>query len=218
MVISAMRRDFSAVRITLLLKVSPRNLEILLRPASTSLRMAGVISNCLPVYSTFIDSLLVLGGTYVGQTPANEIITTEDHNWNSGNSKLQVMSVTGKAAQRFPIPTRLDARVGRPLYQLNGKTAKGKRRGWSLVTGNAWIVGYMLSPATNNQSRATETLALDSSLLCGRDLHVFAVLGHGTPRDLDPLRLQDARDLFIGKRMFRVFVFDQLFHTPLEDE
>src|SRR5512135_567926 len=56
MVISAMRRDFSAVRITLLLKVSPRNLDILLRPASTSLRMAGVISNCLPVYSTFIVS------------------------------------------------------------------------------------------------------------------------------------------------------------------
>src|SRR5579883_1611884 len=40
---------------TLVSNLSPRILRILARPDSTSLRMAGVISYCLPVYSTFIE-------------------------------------------------------------------------------------------------------------------------------------------------------------------
>ncbi len=46
-VISAMLRCFSTVRMTLLLKFSPRILVSLPRPDSTSSRMAGVISYCL---------------------------------------------------------------------------------------------------------------------------------------------------------------------------
>src|SRR4051812_5134780 len=55
-VISAIRRCFSAVKMTLLLKLSPRILPSLVSPVSTVLRMAGETSNCLPVISTFISS------------------------------------------------------------------------------------------------------------------------------------------------------------------
>ncbi len=54
-VISAMLRCFSTVRMTLLLKFSPRILVSLPRPDSTSSRTAGVISYCLPKYSTVIE-------------------------------------------------------------------------------------------------------------------------------------------------------------------
>src|SRR5215468_5911010 len=40
---------------TLVSNLSPKILRILARPDSTVLRMAGVISYCLPVYSTFIE-------------------------------------------------------------------------------------------------------------------------------------------------------------------
>src|SRR5215472_2748426 len=40
---------------TLVSNRSPRILRIFARPDSTSLRMAGVMSYCLPVYSTFIE-------------------------------------------------------------------------------------------------------------------------------------------------------------------
>src|ERR1700758_692322 len=40
---------------TLVSNLSPRILRIFASPVSTSLRMAGVISYCLPVYSTFIE-------------------------------------------------------------------------------------------------------------------------------------------------------------------
>src|SRR5271169_1131118 len=53
-VISALWRRFSTARITLVSNRSPRILRILLRPVSTSLRMVGVISYFLAVYSTFI--------------------------------------------------------------------------------------------------------------------------------------------------------------------
>src|SRR5271166_2070753 len=53
-VISALCRRFSTARITLVSNRSPRILRILLRPVSTSLRMLGVSSYFLAVYSTFI--------------------------------------------------------------------------------------------------------------------------------------------------------------------
>src|ERR1700751_4462363 len=40
---------------TLVSNLSPKIFRIFARPDSTSLRMAGVISYCLPVYSTFIE-------------------------------------------------------------------------------------------------------------------------------------------------------------------
>src|SRR5579864_8626763 len=55
MVISALWRCFSTARMTLVSNLSPKILRIFARPVSTSLRMAGVISYCLPVYSTFIE-------------------------------------------------------------------------------------------------------------------------------------------------------------------
>src|SRR6266446_8603641 len=53
-VISALCWRFSTARITLVSNRSPRILRILLRPVSTSLRMVGVITYFLAVYSTFI--------------------------------------------------------------------------------------------------------------------------------------------------------------------
>src|SRR5271157_3935780 len=53
-VISALCWRFSTARITLVSNRSPRILRILLRPVSTSLRMVGVVSYFLAVYSTFI--------------------------------------------------------------------------------------------------------------------------------------------------------------------
>src|ERR1700756_4738703 len=53
-VISALCRRFSTARITFVSKRSPRSLRILLIPVSTSLRMVGVITYFLAVYSTFI--------------------------------------------------------------------------------------------------------------------------------------------------------------------
>src|SRR5581483_8143631 len=64
-VISALWRFFSTVRITFVSNLSCRILRILVRPVSTSLRMAVVISHCLPVYSTFISALRDLG-QYMG--------------------------------------------------------------------------------------------------------------------------------------------------------
>src|SRR5579871_864003 len=55
MVISALCRCFSTARMTLTSKLSPRIFPIFVRPVSISLRIAGVISYCLPVYSTFIE-------------------------------------------------------------------------------------------------------------------------------------------------------------------
>src|SRR5690349_21345575 len=54
MVISALWRCFSTARITLVSNRSRRIFLIFARPVSTSLRILGVISYCLPVYSTFI--------------------------------------------------------------------------------------------------------------------------------------------------------------------
>src|SRR5580704_9604867 len=54
MVISALWRCFSTASTTLVSNLLPRILRILVRPDSTSLRMAGVTSKCLPVYSTFM--------------------------------------------------------------------------------------------------------------------------------------------------------------------
>src|SRR5712672_1733019 len=53
MVISALWRCFSTVRMTFVSNLSPSILRIFVRPSSTSLRMVGVTSQCLPVYSTF---------------------------------------------------------------------------------------------------------------------------------------------------------------------
>src|SRR3989454_33415 len=58
MVISALWRCFSTARITLVSNLSPRILRIFARPVSTDLRMAGLTSYCLPVYSTFMSALL----------------------------------------------------------------------------------------------------------------------------------------------------------------
>src|SRR5215471_11089355 len=55
-VISALWRCFSTARMTLVSNLSPRILRILVRPVSTSLRMALVTSYCLPVYSTFMSA------------------------------------------------------------------------------------------------------------------------------------------------------------------
>src|ERR1700674_3476836 len=55
-VISALWRCFSTARTTLVSNLLPRILRILTRPDSTSLRMAGVTSKCLPVYSTFMSA------------------------------------------------------------------------------------------------------------------------------------------------------------------
>src|SRR5580704_7867420 len=56
MVISALWRCFSTASTTLVSNLLPRILRILVRPDSTSLRMAGVTSKCLPVYSTFMSA------------------------------------------------------------------------------------------------------------------------------------------------------------------
>src|ERR1700729_309385 len=56
MVISALWRCFSTARTTLVSNLLPTILRILVRPDSTSLRMAGVTSQCLPVYSTFMSA------------------------------------------------------------------------------------------------------------------------------------------------------------------
>src|ERR1700730_5891337 len=53
-VISALCRRFSTSRSTVVSNRSPRIFRILLMPVSTSLRMAGVITYFLAVYSTFI--------------------------------------------------------------------------------------------------------------------------------------------------------------------
>src|ERR1700693_960680 len=55
MVISALWRCFSTARTTLVSNLSPKILRIFAKPVSTSLRIEGVISHCLPVYSTFIQ-------------------------------------------------------------------------------------------------------------------------------------------------------------------
>src|SRR5580692_7705942 len=55
--ISALCRRFSTASVTLVSNPSPRILRILLRPVSTSLRMLGVITYFLAVYSTFIKHL-----------------------------------------------------------------------------------------------------------------------------------------------------------------
>src|SRR5215470_1392163 len=51
-----------------------------------------------------------------------------------------------------------------------------------------------------------------------RDFHVFTVLGYGTAGYLNALRLQNARDLFIGQRLGWIFVFDQLFYATFENQ
>src|SRR3954447_10721885 len=53
-VISALCRRFSAMSTTCVSKLSPRTLVSLVRPDSTCLRTAEVMTNCRPVYSTFI--------------------------------------------------------------------------------------------------------------------------------------------------------------------
>jgi hypothetical protein len=79
------------------------------------------------VYSTFIDSLLESGVPRWPKTPANE----NDNDWRAQLKLVERNAATAvrnreKTIQLFPIPNPLDAKVGRLLYQLNGKTAKGK--------------------------------------------------------------------------------------------
>src|SRR5437667_7078834 len=63
-----------------------------------------------------------------------------------------------------------------------------------------------------------KSLFLYSSLMRTGNFHVFTVLGDCTASDLNSLRLQNARDLFVGQRFCRIFIFNQLLHTAFKDQ
>src|SRR6266567_6333810 len=64
----------------------------------------------------------------------------------------------------------------------------------------------------------TARLFLHPSLMRTGNFHVFAVLGDCATCYLNSLRLQNARDLFVGQRFCRIFIFNQLLHPALKDQ
>jgi len=50
------------------------------------------------------------------------------------------------------------------------------------------------------------------------NFHVFPVFRNGAARYLNALRLQNASDLFVGQRPAWIFIFNELFDAPLQDE
>jgi hypothetical protein len=58
-------------------------------------------------------------------------------------------------------------------------------------------------------------LVADAPLVRTGNTHVFAILGDGSSRDLDALRLQNAGNLLIGQRSRWIFLFTQFLYAKL---
>src|SRR5437016_2564548 len=61
------------------------------------------------------------------------------------------------------------------------------------------------SPKTARCVGTRRRLLPRSSLVSGRNFHVLAVLGDSTPRDIDPLPLEQGGDLIVRERTRAVF-------------
>src|SRR5580698_720082 len=153
---------------TLLLKLSPRILVSLPRPDSTSSRMAGVISNCLPKYSTFIE-LPPRPGLIRCPLPAVALFTTTTHRFTSdfyrldaaeSESKRRVQQlvlhsalVGARDAHVFPV---LRDRAASDLDALRledaGDLLVGQRPGW------VFVLDELLDPALQDQQRGATAL------------------------------------------------------------
>src|SRR5436305_6764602 len=62
------------------------------------------------------------------------------------------------------------------------------------------------------------TLVAHTALMCRRNFHVFSILRHGAPGDLDTLGLQPSGNLFIGERVSRVFLFNHFLYSTFYDQ
>src|SRR5579863_1537378 len=56
----------------------------------------------------------------------------------------------------------------------------------------------------------------DAPLVRGWNFHIFAILGHGTTRDVDALRLQQGGDLLVSQRLAAILLLDHPFHHSLQ--
>src|SRR5579862_9282961 len=61
-------------------------------------------------------------------------------------------------------------------------------------------------------------LFLYPALVRAGDAHIFTVLGDGAARDLNALRLQNARELLVGERPRWIFFLNQFFDAALQNE
>src|SRR5579864_9623417 len=61
-------------------------------------------------------------------------------------------------------------------------------------------------------------LLLHPPLVRAGNFHVLAILCHRTASHLNSLRLKDAGNLLIGQRLRRIFFFNQLLHSPLQNQ
>src|SRR5688572_5741864 len=68
----------------------------------------------------------------------------------------------------------------------------------------------MASQSKSRHEANRVTLIQDFALVGGGDLQFFAVLGDGTPRQLQSLALQDAHNLRVAQRLARILLLDDL--------
>src|ERR1700722_4021140 len=72
--------------------------------------------------------------------------------------------------------------------------------------------GVILTPSLR------QPLAANPPLVRGRDSHIFAIFCDGTASHLNTLPLQTLCDVFVGKRMGRVLLFNHFLDAPLQDQ
>src|SRR5438270_7734308 len=60
-------------------------------------------------------------------------------------------------------------------------------------------------------------LILHTPLVRAGNLHVLTILRHRAPCDVNALRLQNARDLFVSERTAGIFLIDELLHSSLQN-
>src|SRR5580698_2578934 len=153
---------------TLLLKLSPRILVSLPRPDSTSSRMAGVISNCLPKYSTFIE-LPPRPGLIRCPLPAVALFTTTTHRFTSDFYRLDAAeSESKRRVQQLVLHSALvGARDAHILPVLRDRAASDldtlrlEDAGDLLVgqrPGGIFFLDELLDPAFEDQQRSAATL------------------------------------------------------------
>src|SRR5581483_2322318 len=200
-VISALQRLFCMARMTLDSKLSPRMRVSFLRPCSICLRMSGVISYCLPVYSTFIELPLLNRTGHPQPCPR-----VKDH-----------IRTFAALAGAFPPPWVADYRFALPGFSRSSSKASCLLRASRLPIVHLVVCGREFIPR-HQRRQSGKNLVLHPALMGGRYFHVLPILRDRAASDLDTLRLEDAGDLLVRQRPGGIFFLDQLLDPALENQ
>src|ERR1700757_3018455 len=161
--------------------VSPRMRVSFFRPCSTCLRMSGVMSYCLPVYSTFIE-LPLLNRT---DHPQSRPLGSGSH-----------LNVLAALAGAFPPPWVAQLPVCAtgffavpPMRPVASRENRGELSSLS--------VEWRECSSSQQRRQLAKLLVLHPTLMRAGNLHILPVLRNRPASDLDTLRLKDAGDLLV---------------------